>query len=45
MRTIELIALAATGVLALIGLWTVSMTWRVLARLRSRTQEINKEKL
>ena len=44
MRTIELIALSVTGVLALIGLWTVSAAWRAVAKLRSQAQEINKGK-
>ena len=44
MRTLEIIALAVTGVLAMIGLWTVSAAWRAIAKLRKDTHEPNEEK-
>lgn len=44
MRTLEAIAAIVTGVLAMIGLWTVSMAVRIEMLRRKRAQELKKER-
>jgi hypothetical protein len=43
MRALEIIATIVTGVLALIGLWTVSMAVQIETKRRKRTRELKKE--
>lgn len=44
MRALEIIATIVTGVLAMIGLWTVSMAVRIEMLRRKRAQELKKER-
>jgi hypothetical protein len=43
MRALEIIATIVTGVLAMIGLWTVSMAVRIETQRRKRMRELKKE--
>ena len=43
MRALEIIAAIVTGVLAMIGLWTVSMAVRIETQHRKRERALKKE--
>ena len=43
MRALEIIATIVTGVLAMIGLWTVSMAVRIETQRRKRMRVLKKE--
>lgn len=43
MRALEIIAAIVTGVLAMIGLWTVSMAVRIETQRRKRMRELKEE--
>lgn len=43
MRALEIISAIVTGVLAMIGLWTVSMAVRIETQRRKRMRELKKE--